>query len=191
MGDAVRGAIDVIAQLQSDLAAARATNRDLHRRTQKAERFRDRWKSWSWMFNKRLAEARRRRKAENDLIALAKMYGEACGELQSLRWLVNGTASVDDLVARLLIEAGEERRAAEAEAAQLRSRLLEAEKGAEAMRKALKPFADVCDADHMRYVKDEQVLELSTRAEVPISEKLRGRDFRAAKLALLTQEESR
>ncbi|MCJ2088642.1 hypothetical protein MKK88_22065 [Methylobacterium sp. E-005] len=88
-----------IARLHSDLMAAReerdrarALTRDLHRRTQKAERFRDRWKSWPWMFQKRMLEARRRRRAEDNLIALAKMYGDACARLQALRGIVCDSA---------------------------------------------------------------------------------------------------
>jgi hypothetical protein len=57
------------------------------------------------------------------------------------------------------------------------------------LRAALEPFAAVCDAEHMKYVNDDQVLELSTRAEVPVSEKLRGRDFRRAKAALTVRAE--
>lgn len=49
---------------------------------------------------------------------------------------------------------------------------------------ALEPFAAICDAEHMKYVRDEQVLELVTRTDVIVSEKLRGRDFRAARAAL-------
>lgn len=52
------------------------------------------------------------------------------------------------------------------------------------LRSALEPFADVCDAEPMKHVRDEQVLELSTRAEVRVSEKLRGSHFRAADRAL-------
>jgi hypothetical protein len=48
---------------------ARATTRDLHRRTQKAERFRERHKSWNDSINKRIREQRLRMAAERDLAA--------------------------------------------------------------------------------------------------------------------------
>ncbi|KQS81738.1 hypothetical protein ASG32_03025 [Methylobacterium sp. Leaf361] len=155
-------------------------------------------------------------KSEANLITLAKMYGEACRELAKARldahqqrlvvdacqqvagkalgypWFKDDQKNfpgsteehgvcigehVEETIVEELAKAYAHLRA---ENANLRDRVREAEK-------ALKPFADVCDADHMRYVKDEQVLELSTRAEVPVSEKLRGRDFRAARFALVAK----
>lgn len=187
-----------VAQLQADLIAARKERDEALVRSTEDEIASSWDQAISDLTKGMLA------KSEANLIALAKMYGEVCKQLHTYRYLLEGTIDEQgegsplaerleaerDELADMLADTSQQKDAAEAEIAQLRSRLLEAEKGAEAMRKALKPFADVCGADHMRYVKDEQVLELSTRAEVPVSEKLRGRDFRAARLALQMLEGS-
>jgi hypothetical protein len=82
-----------LAQLQADLVTARVANRDLHRRAQKAEAFKARHRnSFNYVLNSTWRDRRARRQAEANLIALAKMYGEACGELQVLRYLLESTA---------------------------------------------------------------------------------------------------
>lgn len=74
------------------------------------------------------------RALRSDLVALAKMYGEAC------RDLVYARSGEDDLFwqkEEAVVALSRKLVAAEAEAAQLRARLHEAEKGAEAMRDAV------------------------------------------------------
>ena len=72
----------------------------------------------------------------SDLVALAKMYGEACGELARTRsWLDQADRYADACeenqrdASNLVAHLSRQRKAAEAEAAQLRARLHEAEKG--------------------------------------------------------------
>lgn len=118
---------------------------------------------------------------EDNLIALAKMYGEACGRMVALYGMYERLGEDNTRWADDCEDFWQRLCAAE-------HRLKDREAEIERLREALAPFAAVCSAEQMKYVRDEQVLELATRAEVPVSEKLRGMHFRAARAALASTE---
>lgn len=130
---------DPLAQLQADLIAARK-ERDEALKLRKEDRAwyemtvsvveeqREDYRADSLRLHReKMDRLDRSLAAEANLIALAKMYGEACWKM------VQALACVQDL-STYNLALGEDKRAAEAEAAQLRSRLLQAEMGGEAMR---------------------------------------------------------
>lgn len=132
------GAQIAIAQLQADLIAARKERGEWEQvaKVEAAERRRlnDQLRESAL---EHLARDISDEQAADNLIALAKMYGEACGALAEYRF-----AAVEWQGEQAAYKA-----AVEEEAAQLRARLHEAEKGAEAMRQVLrlvlKPFPAV------------------------------------------------
>lgn len=100
------------------------------------------------------------RALRSDLIALAKMYGEACGELARTRsWLDQADRYADVCeenqrdASNLVAHLSRQRKASEAEAAQLRARLHEAEKGVEAMREGAAMVCDVLAEGAARSMK--------------------------------------
>jgi len=155
-----------LSRLHSDLTAAR------EERDEPIERF-------AALVVEKAEQRIRAEFAEANLIALAKMYGEACGELAKAHLALDwDDVAFGMFTFRTMRERAE---AAESEARTLRERVAKLEE-------VLKPFADVCEAANFFWIKNEQVLELATRAEVPISERLRGCHFRAAAAALSSSD---
>lgn len=97
--ETIKGLEERCARLSAEVEALRATNRDLHRRTQKAERFRARHNgSFIYLIKRRLAESRVRRAAEAEVARLiaevAALRAERDGARQEADNLREGLATL-------------------------------------------------------------------------------------------------